>query len=202
MPVWTVFVIIVVLVVAYYASTSYAKEKRRESVGTGFEKIPGFHPNQVFLDAHGDSAIGIDDRGRRLAVVRKRTQPRNRVYSFAQVRSVELVDNGRTVATLPAGDESPSAHAQAPLFGSTAWKRPVPVDIPSDPTPLSLLGVKVAFDDPASPGLFLRFYAGKPVDRRSLAADKALGQARACLSAFDLVLKKAALTQTTGSAQP
>lgn len=199
MPTWTVFIIIVVIVVAYYASTSYAKERRRESVGDWFAKIPDFHANQVFIDVRGEAAIGIDDRGRKLAVSRKRRQPRGRVYSFAQARSVVLEENGLTIAGLSRDDPATTAPTaerdDGSLFGSTALARLAAPDIGPGPGLLSLLGVRLLLDDPASPELFLRFYAGKPIDGRSLAGDKAFAQARACMAAFDLVMKKVSLAR-------
>jgi hypothetical protein len=200
MPTWTVFIIIVVIVVAYYASTSYAKERRRDSVGDWFAKIPNFHANQVFIDVRGESAIGIDDRQRKLAVARRRQEPRSRVYSFAQVRSVALEENGVAIDQLPRRLRPPVEPSTVPadiasLYGSTAPEGALTFETTPTPGALSLLGARIVLDDPVAPELILRFYAGRPVDKGSLAADKAFGQARACMAAFDLVMKKASLAR-------
>lgn len=201
MPTWSVFVIIVVIVIAYYASTSYAKERRRDRVGDWFAKIPDFHANQVFVDARGESAVGIDDRGRRLAVARRRQEPRSRVYSFAQVIAVVLEQNGAVIERLPrrgaaAPEAAAAAHDITSLFGSTAPEGRTTSERTPVPGSLSSLAARISLDDPAAPELLLRFHAGRAVDQGSVAADKAVGQARVFMNAFDLLLKRAALARS------
>jgi hypothetical protein len=112
MPYWLVVIIILVLVVGYYLLTQQARERRRDRIGGDFGKIPNFYPNQSYADVAGDTAVGIDDRGRRIAVARRHAQPRTRVYSFAHLVSAEVLQNERLVASItPAGREVGGAPA-------------------------------------------------------------------------------------------
>jgi hypothetical protein len=218
-PTWAVFVIILVIVVGYFLLSNTAKQRRRESIAGDFAKLPNFHANQVFTDVQGESAIGIDDRGRRIAVARKHTEPRTRLYSFSHIISAEVVQDGTTIAGLvrqvsgpggapaaPSGERlpgqsveegaAPSAgtSADGSLFGSTARPAPgAPPAVRPARGPLTMLGIRVAFEEESDPGLLLRVYAGKPIDADSVAGEKAFGAARTCFNAFDIVIKRAAL---------
>jgi hypothetical protein len=200
-PYWAVVIVIVVLVVVYYSSTSYARDRRRDRVGTSFAKIPGFHANQLFIDVHGETAVGVDDRGRRIGVSRKRGEPRVRTYSFAQLVSAELIENDQVMAKTSRGGRPEGTLLGDSLFGSTGRTRG-----PAGVTPgvtraegmLSLLGVRIVFDGPAGPGVFVRFYQGKPVAVTSLAADRAYGQARSLFGALEIALRRAAMPPRQG----
>jgi len=191
MPTWAVFVIVVVLVVGYYLLSS-RKQRRRASVAGGFAKIPNFHANQVYTDVRGEAAIGIDDRGRRIAVARRHTQPRTRVYSFAHIVSAELVQNDASIAKTSRGGQAEATPAEG-LFGST---RPAAVGLPPikpSPVPVTMVGVRVALEGASDPGPLIRFYQGEPIDAESVAGEKAFAEARACLGALDIAIKRAAL---------
>jgi hypothetical protein len=97
-PYWAVIIVILVLVVGYYLLSQQGRERRREKVGVDFAKTPGFYANQSYTDVQGESAIGIDDRGRRIAVARKHAQPRTRVYSFAHIVSAEVLQDDKVLA--------------------------------------------------------------------------------------------------------
>jgi len=204
-PTWAVFVIVVAIVLVYFLLSNTARQRRLESVGGDFEKIPDFHANQVFTDVKGETAIGFDDRARRIAVARKRTQPRTRVYSFAHIVSAEVVQNGVVVARVvkegdpgerPTGDEtaegSPPGEEPGGLFGSTS--RPAPGAAPElRPLPgqLTALAVRVTFREESDPGVLVRFHVGKGVDVRSVAGEGALARAQTCLGALDVAMKRA-----------
>jgi len=192
MPYWAVIIVVVVLVVAYYSSTAYARQKRRDSVGGGFAKIQGFHANQVFIDSGGDAAVGIDDRGRRIGVSRKRGEPRVRTYAFNQLASAEIVRDDRVLAQTSRDSLTQAPIPGGSLFGSTRAPGGAPSIATMEGT-LSLLGVRLVFDLPGPDTVLLRFYQGKPVDAHSLAADKAVGQARALFGALEVALKRASL---------
>ncbi len=206
-PTWAVFVIVVVIVLVYFLLSNTARQRRLESVGGDFASIPDFHANQVFTDVKGETAIGFDDRARRIAVGRKRTQPRTQVYSFAHIVSAEVVQNGVVVARVasesglgesPAGDEttegSPPGEEPGSLFGSTS--RPAPGAAPElRPLPgqLTALAVRVALREGADRGVLVRFYEGKGVDVRSVAGEGALARAQTCLGALDIAMKRAGM---------
>ncbi len=197
MPYWAVIIIVVVLVVAYYSSTSYAREKRRDSIGGGFAKITGFHANQVFIDVRGDAAVGIDDRGRRIGVSRKHGEPRVRTYAFSQLASVEIVRDDQVMARASRDSLTETPVPGGSLFGSTRAPGGAPGVMVMQGTVVSL-GVRLVFDDPGRDALLLRFYQGKPVAAQSLAVDKALGQARALFGALEVALKRASLPPRPG----
>ncbi len=100
MPYWAVIVVIPVLVVGYYLLSQQGRERRREKVGVDFAKTQGFYANQSYTDILGESAIGIDDRGRRIAVARKHAQPRTRVYSFSRIVSAEVLQDDKVLAII------------------------------------------------------------------------------------------------------
>jgi hypothetical protein len=191
MPTWAVFVIVVVLVVGYYLFAS-RKQRRRDGVTGDFAKIPNFHANQVFTDVRGEAAIGIDDRGRRVAVASRHTQPRTRVYSFAHIVSAELVQNDVSIAKTSRGVPAEATPAEG-LFGST---RPAAVGLPPfkpSPVPVTMVGVRVTLEGAPDPSPLIRFYEGKPIDAESVAGEKAFGEARTCLGALDIAIKRAGL---------
>jgi hypothetical protein len=220
-PTWAVFVIVVVIVVTYFLLSNTAKQRRRESVGGDFAKIADFHANQVFTDAKGETALGIDDRGRRIAVARKRAQPRTRVYSFQHIVVAEVTQNGAVVARIaraarvaPGGGAQGGAVPDAPesggrpaidaphmgggpagesLFGSTG--RGVVTAPPIRPLSgrLESLAVRVEFEGASDSGVLVRFYEGKPVATESVAAERAFAGAQTCLNSLDIAIKRAAL---------
>jgi hypothetical protein len=191
MPTWAVFVIVVVLVVGYYLFAS-RKQRGRTRVAGDFAKIPNFHANQVYTDVRGEAAIGIDDRGRRIAVASRHMQPRTRVYSFAHVVSADIVQNDVSIAKTSRDGQAEAKPAEG-LFGST---RPAAVGLPPvkpAPGPVTMVGVRVTLEGVTDPGLLIRFYQGKPIDAESVAGDKAFGEARTCLGALDIAIKRAGL---------
>jgi hypothetical protein len=211
MPYWAVVIIIVVLAVVYYTTSSYAREKRRGSVAEAFTTIPNFHANQVFVDVRGAVAIGVDDRGRRVAIAQKHQQPRVRTLSFAQIASVEMVQNNAVIARAAKGDRPPAAPADGLLFGSTtpgslfgstaSGERSTRNG--QDLGPLTSVGVRVTLDDSMDGGLVVRFYEGKEVGRESVTGENALAQARTCYAALEIAMRKATLAprpSATGAA--
>ena len=144
---WYAFVIVVIIVVAYFLLSATAKQRRRESVAADFAKMPDFHANQVFTDVKGETAIGIDDRGRRIAIARRHAQPRTKFYSFAHIVSAEVLQDGATVGAVrksggaggvaaeraagpgPAAAEATPGPAPAePSAGEAAPKAPAPAE--------------------------------------------------------------------------
>jgi hypothetical protein len=234
MPYWAVVVIVVVIVVGYFLLSQAGRERRRQAISADFGKLPDFHANQVYMDVRGATAIGLDDRGRRIAVARKHAQPRTRIYSFAHIVSAEILQNDRVIGKTakkapvrvpgaeateqpPAEATEPSPHpaagqphsaqaapsrsqagapaegARGSLFGSTArGLSGMPVIKPALGR-VTMLGVRVTFEEPEDPGVLLRFYEGRPVNIDSVPAEKALGDARTCLNALDVAVKRAAL---------
>lgn len=192
MPTWAVFVIVVVLVVGYYLLSS-RKQRRRASVAGDFAKIPNFHANQVYTDVRGEAAIGIDDRGRRIAVARRHTQPRTRIYSFAHIVSAELVQDGASIAETSRGGQAEATPAVDGLFGSTRTAAIGLAPIRPAPGPVTMVAVRVAFEGASDPGPLVRFYQGKAIDAESVAGEKAFAEARACLGALDIAIKRAGL---------
>jgi hypothetical protein len=220
-PTWAVFVIVVVIVVTYFLLSNAAKQRRRESVTGDFAKIADFHANQMFTDTKGETALGIDDRGRRIAVARKQAQPRTRVYSFQHIVAAEVTQNGVVVARVaraaqvaseaggqggtapevPEGDGRPATET-APagggpvgdsLFGSTGKGLVAAPMIRPLSGPLTSLGVRVGFQEASDPGVFVRFYEGRPIAVESVSGEKAFAAAQACLNALDIAIKRAAL---------
>jgi hypothetical protein len=229
-PYWAIVIIIVVLVVGYYLLTASGREKRRESVGTGLAKIPNFHANQAFTDVRGETAIGIDDRGRRIAVSQRRAQPRTKVYSFAHIVSAEVIQNGAVIAktakkspvaareaatrtsaealdeppggappegapggAAPPGETPPAEPATGSLFGSTSRAAGHAPSLKPVLGSMTALGVRIVLEDPSDPGVLIRFYDGKPIDPFSVAGEKAFADARLCLGALDMAIKRAGL---------
>jgi hypothetical protein len=208
-PTWAVFLIVVVIVVAYFLLTNTAKQRRRESIGADFAKMPDFHANQVFTDLRGETAIGIDDRGRRIAVARKGARPRTKSYSFAHIVSAEVIQNGATIATV-SGDQGPQGMQErtsspeatptrgglAPagsLFGSTRRAAVALPAVKPGPGPLTQLAVRIVLRGAPETGLIVRFYEGRPIDVESVTGDRAFADARACLGALDIAIKRAGL---------
>ena len=190
-PTWAVFVTVVVLVVGYYLLSS-SKQRRTSRIGSDFAKIPDFHANQIYTDVRGDAAIGIDDRGRRIAVARKHAKPRTRLYSFAHVVSAELVQNDAAIAKTSRVAQAEAIPADG-LFGST---RPAAVGlapIKPAPGPVTMVGVRVTLEGASDPGPLIRFHHGKAIDAASVAGEKAFGEARVCLGALDIAIKRAGL---------
>jgi hypothetical protein len=220
-PTWAVFVIVVVIVVTYFLLSNTAKQRRRESVGGDFAKIADFHANQVFTDAKGETALGIDDRGRRIAVARKRAQQRTRVYSFQHIVVAEVTQNGAVVARVaraaqaapgagdqvgtvpqaPEGDGRPASDAVLnrggpvgdSLFGSTGRGIVTTPLIRPLSGRLESIAVRVEFEGASDSGVLVRFYEGKPIAAESVAAERAFAGAQTCLNALDVAIKRAAL---------
>ena len=198
MPYWAVFVIVVVLVVGYYLLNQSAKERRKGRAAGDFAKIPSFYANQTYTDVNGEVAIGIDDRGRRIAVSRKRAQPRTRVYSFAHIVSAELMQNGSAIFAIsrdgrPAvGGAQPGESPGSGLFGSTA--RPNFTHLPViKPVlgPLTTVGVRVVFHNGSGDDVLLRFYDGKAVNVDGVVGEKAFAEAQVFLGSLDIAMKRA-----------
>jgi hypothetical protein len=208
MPKWSVFVIIVVLVVGYYLLTQQARERRRDRVGVDFAKMPNFYANQTFTDVQGETAIGIDDRGRRIAVARKHAQTRTRVYSFAHLLAADLLQDDTAVAGIKrhegsaplkaateAASAAPAGDPVAGLFGSTRTQgKPGLAGLPEVKPILGQLtsvAVRVKFQNGgAEDELLLRFYQGKPVNMESVVAERAFAEAKVLLSSLDIAMKR------------
>ena len=191
MPTWAVFVTVVVLVVGYYLFAS-RKQRRRTSLTGDFTKIANFRANQVYTDVRGEAALGIDDRARRVAVANRHTRPHTRVYSFAHVVAAEIVQNDVSIAKTSRGGQAEAKPADG-LFGST---RPAAVGLPPikpAPGPVTMVGVRVTLEGVPVPGPLIRFCLGKPIGAESVAGDKAFGEARTCLGALDIAIKRAGL---------
>ncbi len=198
-PTWAVFVIVVVLVVGYYLLSS-SKQRRRGSIAGDFAKIPNFHANQVYTDVRGEAAIGIDDRGRRIAVASRHTRPRTRVYSFAHIVSAVIVQDDASILETSRGARAEATPVDG-LFGST---KPVAVGlapVKPAPGPLAMVGVRMAFEGASEPGPLIRFYQGKAIEVESVDGEKAFAEARACLSALDIAIRRAGLPPRGPTAQ-
>jgi hypothetical protein len=197
-PTWAVFVIVVVLVVGYYLLSTPARQRRRQSVAADFAKLPNFHANQTFTDMRGESAIGIDDRGRRIAAARRDARPRTKLYSFAHIVSAELLQNGVAIASITRLGQGPErrpdpVQPESSLFGSTGRVAPGMPAVKAAQGPLEKLAVRVVFQDAVDSGLLVRFYEGKAVALESVAGERAFADARACMGALDVAIKRAAL---------
>jgi hypothetical protein len=202
-PTWAVFVIVLVIVVGYFLLTASGRQRRKERIAADFAKMPDFHANQVFTDVRGDTAIGIDDRGRRIAVARRHAQPRTTLYSFAHIASAELVQNGAVMASTSKAEQAKAGpaeegqakagQAEGSLFGSTGRAAPGMPVIKPGPGPLTTLAVRVVLQDALDSDLVVRFYEGKAIEVESVAGDKAFGDARACLGALEIAIKRAGL---------
>jgi hypothetical protein len=212
MPYWAVGIVVVVLVVAYYLLSQQGRERRREKVGVDFAKIPNFYANQTYTDVHGEVALGIDDRGRRVAIARKHAQPRTRVYSFAHLISAEVVQNDQVIASVTAGpkdvpegaggDRAPSSapvtggFLGGSLYGST--KQSVRDVFSGQPVLKPVLGqltaaaMRVRFRNGAEIDEFLiRFYDGKAVNVDSVEGQRAMGEAQVLLGSLDVAIRRA-----------
>jgi hypothetical protein len=212
MPYWAVAIIIAVLVVGYYLLTQQGRARRRERLGVDFAKVPNFYANQIYTSVNGDTAVGIDDRGRRIAVSRKHTQPRTRVYSFAHIVSAEVMQNGTVIAAITAGGQASKVglapgnghpggnglpgSATGGLFGST---RPfsrrgmtgLPVIRPEMGL-LTMVGVRVTFRDGGDGDTVLTcFYDGKAVNVDGVAGERAFAEAQVLLGSLDVAMKRA-----------
>jgi hypothetical protein len=191
-PYWAVVIIIIVIVVGYFLLSASSKEKRREKVAADFSRVPGFHANQVFTDVGGEAAIGIDDRGRRIAVSRKGAQPRTQVYSFAHILSAVVLQDNRLVATVSKDGEVRDTPPDS-LFGSTGPAIVPTVAVKPALGNMSMLAVRLTIQGAPGSGVLIRFYQGKPVGPESVAGEKAFADARVCLGALDIAIKRAAL---------
>ena len=212
MPYWAVGIVVVVLVVVYYLLSQQGRERRREKVGVGFAKIPNFYANQTYTDVHGEAALGIDDRGRRIAIARRHAQPRTRVYSFAHVISAEVVQNDQVIASVAAvtkdapepagGDRAPSrapitgGFPAGSLYGST--KQPVRDAFAGLPVLKPVLGqltavalrVKFRNGEDIDEAL-IRFYDGKAVNADGVEGQRAMAEAQVLLGSLDIAIKRA-----------
>jgi hypothetical protein len=200
MPYWAIFVVVAVLGVGYYLLNQSAKERRRERAAGDFAKIPSFYANQSYTDVKGEVAIGIDDRGRRIAVSRKRAQPRTRVYSFAHIVSAEVVQNGSAIFTISRVGRSGAAGAQPGepagdgLFGST--NRPSLTRLPAVRPllgPLTTVGVRVVFQNGSRDDVLVRFYDGKAVNVDGVVGERAFAEAQVFLGSVDIAMKRAGM---------
>jgi hypothetical protein len=197
MPTWAVFVIVVILVVGYYLFTQSARERRRGRACGDFAKVPGFFANQTYADVHGEAAIGIDDRGRRIAVTRKGSQPRTRVYSFAHVLSATVVQNDQVIATISRGtNPGPGGQARGAngddLFGSTSSPGLTGLPIIKPVLgPLTMVGVRVVFQNGSGDEVLIRFYDGKSVSVDGVVGERAFAEAQVLLGSLDIAIKRA-----------
>ena len=197
MPTWAVFVIVVVIVVGYYLLTQSSRERRRGRASGDFAKIPNFYANQTYTDTRGDVAIGIDDRGRRIAVARRHGQPRTGVYSFAHIVSAEVVQNDKAIVAIsragqPGADGRPKGSNADALFGSTS--RPGLTGLPIiKPVlgPLTMLGVRVVFQNGSGDQVLVRFYDGKAVSVDGVVGERAFAEAQVFLGSLDIAIKRA-----------
>ncbi|GEM_PF-3874518 len=204
-PTWAVFLIVLLLVLIYWYTTSRSRSKnrQRDRAAAEFARLSGFYANQVFVDVRGEVAVGVDDRGRRIAVSRPKAQPRLRIYSFAQLLQAEVLQDGTAIARVAASPDlrpadlasDPGEHPEAgptSLYGATALRPAVSSQVIPRPVPLSTLAVRISFDDPEVPPVVLYFLQGRAVDVGSVAADRALEQARTCLSALRTAMLRGA----------
>jgi hypothetical protein len=213
MPYWAVLIVVVVLVVGYYLLSQQGRERRREKVGVDFAKTPGFHANQSYTDVRGEAAIGIDDRGRRIAVARKHTEPRTRVYSFSHLISAEVLRDETVVGAIgraaqvagtagggvgvQTGGGNGGARSEgsfSELFGSTAG-RPGVTGLPRLAPVMgqtSQVALQVTFRNGEEEDVvLLRFYEGKPVNVDGVVGEKAFGEAKILLGSLDVAMKRA-----------
>jgi hypothetical protein len=201
MPYWALLIIIVVLVVGYYLLSQQARQRRRDRVGVDFARTPGFYANQTFTDVGGETAIGIDDRGRRLAVARKRAEPRTRMYSFAHILSVEALQDVKVIVRIP-GDPPAVEQSPAPgeggdsLFGSTRPQdRPGLTGLPvvrPEMGQVSVVAVRVRLrNGDATDEVVVRFYDGKPVNVEGVVGEKAFAGAQVLMGSLDIAMKRA-----------
>ena len=225
MPYWAVGIVVVVLVVVYYLLSQQARERRREKVGVDFAKIPNFYANQTYTDIHGEAAMGIDDRGRRVAIARKHAQPRTRVYSFAHILSAEVVQNDQVIASVAAGAKGaprPSGGNDGPstapfaagsplesLYGSTKQSvRDAFVGLPVLKPVLGQMttaGIRVKFrNGDEVDDVLIRFYDGKAVNVDSVEGQRAMAEAQVLLGALNIAIKRAGVPPKgpAGSSMP
>jgi hypothetical protein len=201
MPYWALLIVIVVLVVGYYLLTQSARQRRRDRVGVDFARMPDFYANQTYTDVGGETAIGIDDRGRRLALARKRAQPRTRVYSFAHILSVEVLQDAKVLARIPAeraaaGEDPPPEEAADSLFGSTRPESRIgiigPPVIRPDMGQVGVVGVRVRLrNGDAVDEALVRFYDGKPVNVDGVVGERAFSEAQVLMGSLDIAMKRA-----------
>ncbi len=200
MPYWAVLVVIVVLVVGYYLLSQQARERRRSRVGEDFDSLPNFYANQTYTDCDGQASLGIDDRGRRIAVARKHFQPRTRIYSFQHILSAEIVQNDQVIGSLTPGEPAHRASDNGGngggLFGSTGRvKRPAMTGLPQvQPVlgQLTMVGVRVSFRNGEEVDeVLICFYRGKPVNVDGVVGEKAFAEAQVLLGSLDIAMKRA-----------
>jgi hypothetical protein len=201
MPYWALLIVIVVLVVGYYLLTQSARQRRRDRVGVDFARIPDFYANQTYTDVGGETAIGIDDRGRRLALASKRAQPRTRVYSFAHILSVEVLQDAKVLARIPAdqpaaGHDPPLEEAVDGLFGSTGTQNRLGITgqpaVRPEMGQVGLVGVRVKLrNGEAVDEALVRFYDGKPVNVDGVVGERAFSEAQVLMGALDIAMRRA-----------
>jgi hypothetical protein len=212
MPYWAVGIVVVVLVVVYYLLSQQGRERRREKVGVDFAKIPNFYANQTYTDVRGEAAIGIDDRGRRIAIARKQARPRTRVYSFAHIISAAVVQNDQVIASVAAetkdvpepagGDGGPFTAAitgglpVGSLYGST--KQSIrdafvgPPALKPELGQITTAGMRVRFRNGEEiDEVLVRFYAGRAVNADGLEGQRAMAEAQVLLGSLDIAIKRA-----------
>jgi hypothetical protein len=195
MPTWAVFAVVVVLVVGYYLLSQQARERRKDRAAGDFGRIPDFYANQTYSDVRGEVAIGIDDRARRIAVARKRRDVR--MYSFAHIVSVEVMQNDKVIATVSRSAEAeagarPNAASGDGLFGSTG--RPSLTGLPiikPEPGTFTMAAVRVTFQNGSDDQVLVRFYDGKPMDVDGVVGERAFAEAQVFLGSLDIAMKRA-----------
>jgi hypothetical protein len=64
--------------------------------------------------------------------------------------------------------------------------------VKATPGPLTTLAVRVVFHDSGVAEVLVRFYGGKAVAVESVAGEKAFADARVCLGALDIAIRRAA----------
>ena len=189
MPAWVWFVF--VAIVGCYVYGAYRKETRRDSIAGRLTTILGFYPDQVFVDERDLAALAINAKSQRIGLVHERdNQLVTRVYSFREVVSAELMENEASVSKTSRGGQAGGGLAGGLLLGPlgaavgglSAKKTPV--------THLTMLAVRVVFEDMADPSALVRFYQGPPIEVGTREADEALARARACLDALNVAIRK------------
>ena len=195
MPTWAVFVAVVVIVVGYYLLSKPARERGRDRAAGGFAKIPNFYANQTYGDVDGEAVIGMDDRARRIAVARKRRDVR--MYSFAHIASAEVLQNDKVIATVSRSAQAevgatPGGAGGHGLFGSSG--RPGLTGLPiikPELGVLTMVGVRVSFQNGSDDQVLIRFYHGKAVNVDGVVGERAFAEAQVFLGSLDIAIKRA-----------
>jgi hypothetical protein len=96
-------------------------------------------------------------------------------------------------ATREPPESGPGEAAVGSLFGST--RRPVAGSPLLKPAlgNMTMLAVRISIEDPMQPAVIVRFYEGKPIDPYGVAGEKAFADARVCLGALEVAIKRAGM---------